>query len=345
MAKVTAYTLITILLTGVICSVVTWNSPTLLETAEKSLSAGDNDAAIQAFRLHLVHFPDASDVRLRLAGLIATVDPVEAVEHLQLIVPEDAGYEDALRLTALICLKTDRTAEAEEALLKLEASRPDDYPVQLSLAELYFHQKDYKSALPRALHASTLQPDRAKTWLLVAEIRDGLRQKPEMIVPLKKAIELDPELYEAHLNLAYAYHAAGQLAEAVQEARWCLTRNSKEAFAYRILASVARSEGRLDEARREIEKAMKLAPRDVDCRILEADLLLYERKPDEAYRRLQEIHDEQRETYRYLGSLARAAAASGHIDEARQLHRRLDDLRSTENKMNPGFNPGHSTEE
>ena len=344
-AKVIAYTLIAILLAGAIYSVVTWGSPTLLETAEKSMSVGDNEAAIHAFRLHLVHFPDASDVRLKLAGLMAAVDPVEAVEHLQLIAPGDASYEDALRQTALICLQTDRTEEAEEALLRLEASRPDDYPVQLSLAELYFHQKDFKSALPRAVHASTLQPSRAETWLLVAEIRDELRQKPEMIVPLQKAIELNPELYEAHLNLAYAYHAAGQLTEAANEARWCLTRNSKEAFAYRILASVARGEGRLDDAWAEIRKAMKLAPRDVDCRILEADLLLYDRKPDEAYRRLKEIYDEQRETYRYLGSLARAAAASGHIDEARQLHQSLEDLRSTENKMNPEFNLSRSTEE
>ncbi|NQV26615.1 MAG: tetratricopeptide repeat protein [Rhodopirellula sp.] len=345
MSKTILYTASVVLLAGIVYSIAAWNSPTLIETAEKSLAAGDNEAAIRAFRLHLVRFPEATDIRLKLAGLMASTGPAEAVEHLRLIPEGDSSYDDALRQIAVICLQADQHQAAEEALLRLEVCDANDFAVQLSLAELYFHQENYKSALPRAVHAATLQPDRAETWLLVAEIRDGLRQKPEMIAPLQKAIELAPDLYEAHLNLAYAYHAAGQLDEAAHEARWCLKRNPKEVFAYRILASVARNEGQFEEAATQIEKALALAPRDVDCRILEADLLLYHRKPDEAYRRLKELHDEHKETYRYLGSLARAAAAAGHLDEARQLHVALDNLRSEANRMIPHVTPERLSQE
>lgn len=329
-----------LLLVGLVFAFVRWNSPTLLETAETSLAIGDNEAAIHALRTYLVRNPGANDVRMKLASLTAASNPPEALDQWRLIPAENAHHVDALRQIALLCLQTGRDDEAENALLALEVAAPDDFAVQLSLAEHYFHQENYKDALPRAMHAATLQPDRANTFLLIAEIRDGLRQKPEMIAPLMKAIELAPDSYEAHLNLAYASHASGQLTQAANAARWCLERNTNEVFAYRILASVARDEGRFDEADTELNKALTLAPRDVDCRILEADLLLYDRKPDEAYQRLKELHEEHRETYRFLGALARAAAASGRIEEARQLHRDLDELRSTENKMNPEVTPG-----
>jgi predicted Zn-dependent protease len=339
MSKATLYAASVVLLAGIVYAIATLNSPTHIETAERALAVGDNEAAIRAFRSHLVRYPAATDVRMKLAGLMASVDPAQAVEHLRLIPEEAASYNDALRQIAFICLKADQHQPAEEALLRLEARNAEDFAVQLSLAELYFHQENYKSALTRAVHATNLQPDRAETWLLVAEIRDGLRQKPEMIAPLQKAIELAPDLYDAHLNLAYAYHAAGDLSGAATEARWCLQRNPNEVFALQILSSVARDEGRFDDAAEGVKKALSLSPRDVDCRILEADLLLYHRKPKEAYARLKELREEHTETYRYLGSLARAAAASGHIDEARQIHLALDSLRSDANRMIPQVSP------
>ncbi|MFT5092735.1 MAG: protein O-GlcNAc transferase [Porticoccaceae bacterium] len=339
MAKVVCYVACVILLSGITWSIVLWNSPSTLEIAEKSLVTGDNEAAIHAFRLHLARFPEATEVRMKLAKLLVGVDPTESVEHLRLIPQGNANYQEALRQIAFICLQADRSAEAEEVLLKLETLDPNDFAVQLSLAELYFHTENFKDALPRAAHAATLNPERSETWLLIAEIRDGLRQKPEMIAPLQKAIELSPDSYKAHLNLSYAFHAAGNLSGAADEARWCQQRNPDEVFALQILASVARDEGRFDDAAADVRKALSLAPRSVDCRILEADLLLYHRKPKEAYARLKELHEEHKETYRYLGSLARAAAAAGHIDEARQIHLALDSLRSEANRMIPQVSP------
>lgn len=339
MARVACYVACVIVLSGIVWSIVPWNAPSALEIAEKSLTTGDNEAAIRALRLHLARFPEASAARMKLAKLLAAVDPAESVEHLRLIPQSDSNYQESLRQIAFICLQTDRSAEAEDALLQLETHSSDDFAVQLSLAELYFHAENFKDALPHAVHAAALQPGRSETWLLIAEIRDGLRQKPEMIAPLQKAIELSPDSYKAHLNLSYAFHAAGELSGAANEARWCLQRNPDEVFALQILASVARDEGRFEDAAADVKKALSLAPRDVDCRILEADLLLYHRKPQEAYSRLKELHEEHKETYRYLGSLARAAAASGNINEARQIHQTLDGLRSEENRMIPQVSP------
>lgn len=325
----TAVSFVVVVIAGVS---IWWMIPSrpvdILERANEAVARGEPEAAIKMFRTHLAKNPESSDARFRLAVLTQSTIPEESLAELRLITPAAPEYLDALHLRAMICLKSGLTAEAEQALLELEKKAPDEVRGQLALAELYYRHRKFQEALPRAIHASELEPERVDTFLMIAAIRDNLRQRPEMIAPLQKAIALAPESYGAHLNLAYAFHKAGKLVEAAEQARWCLLRKNDDVFAMHILASVARGEGRFEDAERQVRDALKLAPNDVDLRILEADLLLYRRKPDAAYQRLDEIYDEHRETFRLIGALARAAAASGHIDTARQLHAELARLQA-----------------
>jgi predicted Zn-dependent protease len=303
-----------------------YTRPTPLERAREALANGDQTKAAEALREHLEEQPGASEARLRLADLIRDSNPDEALSLLRQIPSGDPQYLAALRETAVICLLQQRYEEAEQPLLRLEQNAPEDYGVQLSLAEVQFHLGNYESALPRALQAAQIGPGRAETQLLIAEIYDELGRPSAMIEPLENAIELDPNSYAAHINLAYASYATGRLAAAAQHADWCRQRDSQDAAAYRILASVARDEGRIDEAEAELKKALSLSPEDVDCRILEADLLLYRRMPEEAYQRLQPLYEQHKSTARYLGTLARAAGAAGRSDEARDLQSELQSV-------------------
>ena len=143
---------------------------------------------------------------------------------------------------------------------------------------------------------------------------------------MQQAIRLEPDFYEARLNLAYAYNKTGQPAMAEEQARWCLGINPREVAALRILALAARDQGDFEAAKQHLKTASQMEPLNLDCRILEADLLLYERKPQEAYERLRELYDSHQQTVRYLGALARAAASAGKREEARELHRRVAEL-------------------
>lgn len=297
-----------------------WHRPTPLERAEQAMARGDVLAAQTALLEYLSRFPDAADVRYRLAVLLKKTDAETALIHFRQIPPDSDHYLAAARHIAQICILAGRNDEAEHALKVLEQADPDDHAVQLSLAELYFHWGKQEQARVHALRAIELNPNRVQTYLLLAEILDELRRPSEMIAPLKQAIELDPDQYQAHLNLAYAYQASGLLTEAQREAHWCLERKPDEFFARRTLALAARDEGRLDAAQREVAEALKLKPDDIECRILEADLLMYRHQPEEAYQRLKPLYAKHQDSYRYLGSLARAAAASGRMDEARTLH-------------------------
>ena len=147
-----------------------------------------------------------------------------------------------------------------------------------------------------------------------------------MIEPLQTAVRIDPSYYEARSNLAYAALRTGDLATARVQAEWCHQAKPRDVFAIRTLATIARDEGRFDDARLLLKEALALQPADLDSRILEADLLLFERQPQAAYDRLKDLYEQHATTVRYLGVLARAAAASGRREEARQHYQTVESL-------------------
>ena len=297
----------------------------LLAQAEEALDRGDRDTAIAAFRTYLERVPDASETRLKLGSLLRESEPREALQVLEKVPVSDPHRLAAVQQIAIIQIVAGRSTEAESALKEVIVAQPENFGAQLSLAELYFRMGAFKSALPHAIEARRLRPDRAQTCLLLAEIHDELHDPASMIEPLRSALQIDPDFYAAHLNLAYAAHKTGDLTTASNEANWCLARQPRDVAALRILAAVARDDGRFTEAQSRLDKALAIAPHDLDCRILEADLLLYKRQPRQAYDRLKEIYDANKETVRYLGALARSAASAGLREESKALHRRISE--------------------
>jgi tetratricopeptide (TPR) repeat protein len=154
---------------------------------------------------------------------------------------------------------------------------------------------------------------------LIAELYDDLRRPSEMIAPLEKAIELAPDYEAAHLNLSYAALWAGRSDLARREAQWCLERDPGNVAARCLLAKAARDEGDLEASLKEVQHALSIAPDDLECRILEAELLLFQRQPKLAYQRLRPVYERHRGERRVVGLLARAATASGLAAEGRRL--------------------------
>jgi tetratricopeptide (TPR) repeat protein len=325
--RLLAYALIVVSMVALLFYVrKSYLTPDFMQQASSALKRGDEAAAVSALRSEIQRDPDSTAARLRLAKLLQDSSPDEALKYLQQVPVSDPQRDHAVQQIAVLCILHSKTAEAEAALLELTAKSPDSLGPQLSLAELYFQNQKPEAALPFAVKAASIAPDRAQTFLLLAEIHDEMLHPEKMIEPLQQAIRLEPDFYEAHLNLAYAYNKTGQPALAEEQARWCLGINPQEVPALRILALAARDQGDFEAAKQHLKIASQFEPMDLDCRILEADLLLYERKPQEAYERIRELYDSQQQTVRYLGALARAAASAGKRDEARELHRRVAEL-------------------
>lgn len=311
-----------------VVSVVLWfRRPTPLQLAEAVLEYRQLPLAVECYLLHLVRNPQDWRARLELAAVLDGIDPLQSLVELRKIPPEAAQYQEALRFIARVCLDRGLDREAKETLVALEAVAPNDAWVEVSLAQTFYRQRDLKLALHHAQRAAELDPSQASTHFLVAELFDELDRHADMIPALRAVLDLQPENYAAHLNLCYAYGKTGQPAAVRKEATWCLTRNPKDFHARRWLATAARDEGRIEEAKAEIRKALELAPEDLNCRLLEAELLLFERQAEQAFQRLQPLVKRYPDELRLAALLAQAAAAAGRSEDAEKYRREVQRIR------------------
>jgi tetratricopeptide (TPR) repeat protein len=300
--------------------------PAPLKLARESIEVGQFDLAIEHYRRHLEKDPDDWGVHSELGMVLSEIDRPQALEEFRKVPSDAEAYLDARRQIVGICLATERIAEAEKTLLELIERIPEDWWPQLTLAELYFRQARPRDALPYAQRAAELNPEHAGVHFLTAEVLDELQRPGEMIAPLLKSIDIDLENYAAHINLSYAYSEAGQPERSQEEAEWCLARNANDVNAYRFLAKALRDQGNVERAMKTVEQALTLVPYDLECRLLEAELLIFNRRDDEALKRLEPLYEQHQTDRRLVSLLARAATASGRTEEAKRYREQAQKL-------------------
>ncbi len=298
-----------------------------LVQAREDAARGAWYKASKQYRSFLDEFPEDHGVRLELGELLKSVNSEAALEELSKIPPSTPEYPEAIRYIAQIAVVGQQDDLAEDTLRKLDQISPDDAGVALSLAELYYRTQRYAESLPWVEQATRLQADRAQTWLLLAEVLDHLKRPGDMVQPLRKAIQLDTDLYPAHANLAYALRLSGHLEEAEAEAGWCLARQPEDILVRRWLAMILRDRGEYDAAMNEIRLATARSPTDVDCRIVEAELLLFGGEAEGAYNVLMPLYRVHSKRRDYLSCLASAAAKSGRLEESRRYRLEIAHIR------------------
>ena len=95
---------------------------------------------------------------------------------------------------------------------------PDLAIVNLALGYAYtLEERDRPKALSAFVRASTIAPEDPEGYYGVGYSYRLMKQYPQAIPQLKKAIELRSDYYEAHRELAYCYHATGDTDQAIKE--------------------------------------------------------------------------------------------------------------------------------
>jgi tetratricopeptide (TPR) repeat protein len=95
---------------------------------------------------------------------------------------------------------------------------PDLAIVSIALGHAYsLDERDRQKALSAFARASTIAPEDPESFYGAGFTYRLMKQYQQAIPQLKKAIELRPEYYDAHRELAYCYHAAGDTDQAIRE--------------------------------------------------------------------------------------------------------------------------------
>lgn len=296
-----------------------WLKKSDLETARHAVVAGDRHTAWTSYETHLANAPDDFSARLELAQLLLPIDPGTARQHLNRVPNTADEHAEALLLTAQTYLQSADFSAAERVLHKLVFEYPKNTNALWLLGDTQFRQRRYPQALSNLERYLEQQPRDIQAHLLLAETLDELKRPADMIQPLQKVLDLNSEQYAAHANLAHAYRMAGEPDAAQKHVQWCLERQPRDVGLLRQHASILMEKGESQQALQVIQNAIRLDPADVPCRSLEANLLLFLQRPQEAYTSLKQVYAIASSQRSYLAQLARAAALSGRTVEAREL--------------------------
>jgi tetratricopeptide (TPR) repeat protein len=146
-----------------------------------------------------------------------------------------------------------------------------------------------------------------------------------------RAIELEPELAEAHCSLAMILEHDWRFREAEREFKQALSLNPSYAFAHHKYGGLLAEEGRPDEALQEMIRAEELDPHSAINIQLKAGLLIMLRRLDEAEAaldRMRELREyEPVSDFRYHAWLAWLYNAKLDIPRALQEIARVYELR------------------
>jgi tetratricopeptide (TPR) repeat protein len=112
----------------------------------------------------------------------------------------------------------DARKEAVRAAELAAQKAPDLALASIALGHAYsLEERDRQKALSAFARASTMAPEDPESFYGVGFTYRLMKQYQQAIPQLKKAIELRPEYYDAHRELAYCYHAAGETDQAIRE--------------------------------------------------------------------------------------------------------------------------------
>ncbi len=200
-------------------------------------------------------------------------------------------------------------------------------------------QGDFETALQHAENAAAImlkttgtsadsnQSDHIAVSLLQSELLFRLHRTDEMLEPLATILQLDPDHFEAHANLAFALRFCGMLDEAHQHVQWCLERQPDFLPVRRIQAEILRDRGDSETALRSVRELLLAAPRDLECHLLQAELLMYGREFELAYQNLLPLDDQFRPDHRFASTMAQLCRITGRTEKAVEFDAVLNERR------------------
>jgi adenylate cyclase len=142
----------------------------------------------------------------------------------------------------------------------------------------------------------------------------------------KRAIELDPNLAEAHATLATTLMDDFDYVQAEKEFKVAFELNPSDSLTHFQYAICLEAEGRGDDALQEYDLAQAADPLWPMNLAFSAELLIWLGRPDEALARIQKIGELEPDGVRYHGGLADYFIAKSEIEKALSEIRRVEEL-------------------
>ncbi|MBO0863251.1 MAG: tetratricopeptide repeat protein, partial [Chloracidobacterium sp.] len=234
---------------------------------------GNFDEAVASYEAALRLNPKLTQVLLNLGILHYRANRYEkAVETLEKFLDATPGNVQASLLLGLSLLEIGRDNDAIKYLEPTLLAGPDDAGALYGLGLAYLRQN--RPELSWAIEKlSTLPSGVPASHLLRGQMFLARFEFEKAIAELKEAQKLNPELPRLYYSLGLCYYKLGRNREAIDAFGKELGRRPQDFTTNYYLALLQESEGKLDEAMRRLDVALKVSPEAVETNALLGKIL------------------------------------------------------------------------
>jgi tetratricopeptide (TPR) repeat protein len=233
----------------------------LLQRGRRLHHTGQVSAAEALYRQVLADVPDHPEALYLLGtALLQLGQPEQAVDRLERAVRALRNDSGALGNLAQAYFALGRYRDAEEAFRK--ASRLDSRNVyfQLGIASAVAMRGEPGEAESLLRRLASRFPGTALVWFNLGNALRDQRRLQDALPCYRKALDIDPQLTEAHNNLGNVLHTLYRFDEAERAYRACIATNPDYFAAQYNLASVLIDVGRFREAEGLCREIIRRAP-------------------------------------------------------------------------------------
>ena len=263
----------------------------LPDSVEMQRALGGYDAEQGRFDSAVVHFRNAIELdpqdlstRFQLAITLRRMRRMdESAIEFDKVLAADKDYPGLARERGLLYEQSGEVEKALEQFKNALAKAPDDADLTLRVGAAYVAIGRPDDALPMLKKVLDKRPQSAEAnhYLGRALLSKGGASMQDAARYLKHAVELDPNRAEYHLYLAWAANEANpvQLGLAETEIEKALAIDKLLADAYWQRAVTERKKGLVEDALKDLKRALELKPNRVEAHATMAEC--YEDKNDE----------------------------------------------------------------
>lgn len=258
--------------------------------------------------------------RLRGVALYSLGRLPEAETAFAKAFQQDSQDREAEQMRGITLFRLGRPAAAIPLLEASRAAGPADAPVDPSyvLALCYLDTRRYDEARAAFARQFGFPPDSAQAYLLGARMLLRREYVPVAQAFARKALELQPQLPQAHLLLGETELAGNHLDEAVAELSAERTLNPLEPAVYDRLGDAYTRKADYAQARQVLQEAVLLEPNATGPFILLGKVLLKQGDAAGAGSYLEHARSMDPQNYMAHSLLGQAYRAMGRVDEAKR---------------------------
>jgi len=280
-------------------------------------SKGDETGARNSLERALEIKPDYVPAAINLAQLdLRQKKTADARRRLEAILAKDSSNAEAL--TALATLGPRIGATSKEQVDWLERARkasPESIQPQLMLARTYAQTGDLKKALEVVQKIDLARPNNSEVLDALGGFQVLAGAKEQALSTFNKLAALQPKSATVLLRLAMAQAANGDQTRAVETLRKAISIQPDYIDAHVALANFDASAGRYPAAIKIAQHVQKRAPTSPTGFVLEGDILMAEKKFQQAVKAYEAAYGVAR-TGSILSKIHAALTRAGRSGEA-----------------------------